>query len=107
MVWAAAGRLDWVGDGANAIDGADGERSGRPNTINGCRSQLVKMNGTDQPLVGPRSTATKGRMAMRLGTSHTLIRLTLASALTAAGVLIASPTPVAQSIAKQETMMSV
>ena len=44
---------------------------------------------------------------MRLRTSHTLIRLTLASALTAAGVLSAPATPLAQSIAQQETMMSV
>jgi hyperosmotically inducible periplasmic protein len=44
---------------------------------------------------------------MRLRASHTLTGLTLASALTAAGVLSVPATPLAQSIAKQETMMSV
>jgi hyperosmotically inducible protein len=44
---------------------------------------------------------------MRLRNSHTLTGLTLAWALTAAAVLSVRATPLAQSIAKQETMMSV
>src|SRR5262245_42828684 len=55
----------------------------------------------------PWPIETKRRIAMRLRGSHILRGLTLASALTTAGVLSLPATPLAQSIAQQETMMSV